>query len=79
MYIHEYVHVFICYLLHMCIYIHSIPYNCIALHTCIVSHVGRVTDSLLENLAAILLELSFLLQHILGTLVLSISEQNAIT
>ena len=46
----------------------------IALHTYMVSQIGRVTDDLLENLAAVLLELSFVLQHILGTLVLFISE-----
>jgi hypothetical protein len=45
----------------------------IALHTYMVSQIGRVTDDLFENLAAVLLELSFV-QHILGTLVLFISE-----
>ena len=73
LYIYVYLYIYIFVYLYMYTYIqfHAIA---IALHTYMVSQIGRVTDDLFENLAAVLLELSFVLQHILGTLVLFISE-----
>ena len=78
-YIYNYVCILYCIVILYYIYMYMYTYIqfhaiAIALHTYMVSQIGRVTDDLLENLAAVLLELSFVLQHILGTLVLFISE-----